>query len=40
MTILVIEIVSQTELPLIGHNLLYEPRLKEAYVLYIYELQI
>jgi hypothetical protein len=30
MTVLVIKIVLQTELPLITHNLLYEPRLKEA----------
>jgi hypothetical protein len=30
MTVLVIKIVLQIELPLIGHNLLYEPGLKEA----------
>jgi hypothetical protein len=30
MTVLVIKIVLQTELPLIRHNLLYEPGLKEA----------
>jgi hypothetical protein len=30
MTVLVIKIVLQPELPLIRHNLLYEPGLKEA----------
>jgi hypothetical protein len=37
MTVLVIKLMLQPELPLIGHNLLYEPGLKEAYALYIYE---
>jgi hypothetical protein len=35
MTVLVIKMMLQTELPLIGHNLLYESGL---YVFYIYEL--
>jgi hypothetical protein len=30
MTVQVIKLVLQPELPLIGHNLLYEPGLKEA----------
>jgi hypothetical protein len=30
MTVLAIKIVLQPELPLIRHNLLYEPELKEA----------
>jgi hypothetical protein len=40
MTALLIKIVLQTELPLIRHNLLYEPGLKRGpiYVVYIYEL--
>jgi hypothetical protein len=34
MTVQVIKLVLQAELPLIGHNLLYEPGLKEAYYMY------
>jgi hypothetical protein len=34
MTVLVIKTVLQTELPLIKHNLLYEPGLKGAYYMY------
>jgi hypothetical protein len=34
MTVLVIRLVLQPELPLIRHNLLYEPGLKEAYHMY------
>jgi hypothetical protein len=36
MTVLMIKIVLQRELPLIRHNLLYEPGLKGAHYIYIY----
>jgi hypothetical protein len=40
MTVQVIKLVFQPELPLIGHNLLYQAWTKrgQIYVLYIYEL--
>jgi hypothetical protein len=34
MTVLVIKLVLQPELPSIRHNLLYEPKLKEAEYMY------
>jgi hypothetical protein len=34
LTVLVFKIMLQTELLLIRHNLMYEPRLKEAYYRY------